>query len=84
MQSNFYAKILTELVVTTLCPHPELHLTLEQSFVELELVLLLKTFSSYASLLYLRLRHAKIWVCDLVAPLGGIRIFSPTAAVLVS
>ena len=41
MQSNFDAKVLTELVVTTLCPHPELHLTLEQRFVKLELVLLL-------------------------------------------
>jgi hypothetical protein len=41
MQSNFDAKVLTELVVTTLCSHSELHLTLEQRFVKLELVLLL-------------------------------------------
>ena len=84
MQRNFNSKVLIKFVMTALSTHSKLHLTLKQRFVELELVLLLKAFSSLTNLLHLSLWRAKICVCKLVASGWGVCIFSPTTAMLVS
>lgn len=82
MQSDLYAQVLIELVVTALRSHPELHLAFEQGLIELKLGLL-STFCGQHGLLVLCLWRAKVRMCQLVAPGWGIRIFSSATTMLV-